>query len=90
MVYSGSSGGEISVDGKRCRVDKITAGLKRRGDILQISIKCKYRHKSDKHSGDIKNAVEELFSEFKSTNMFIPIYKGDRTGLKGVEVSVYE
>ena len=90
IAYSGSSGGEISVGGKRCRVDKITSKINRRGDTLEIDIKCRYRHKNDKQNSGIKHAVKGVFSKYGSADMLVPVF-GDRCeDISGVEVSVHE
>lgn len=90
IVYSGSSGGEISAGGRRCRVDKISSKIKRRGDTLEIGIKCRYRHKKDRANGEIRSEVEKLFLFRESAEVFMPLYGGDCEGIKNVEVTVRE
>ena len=88
LIYSGSKGGEICVFGKRSRVDSVKPDTKVSGDTLKISLNCRYRHKSDELSNEIKQAVLDLFLGDTGDKLIKPLDIGKVRRVKRVEVEV--
>lgn len=63
LLKNGSGGGEISVGGKRCRVNRISTDIKYQKGRLAVKINCKYRNKKDENNNLIKKDVTELLGK---------------------------
>lgn len=86
LVYSGSSGGAISVSGKRCRVNSIKSNMSEKGNRLYVKIDCKYRQKKDNQNAEIKSQVKKLLELIKDTTALKPLGIKDSVDTVYVEV----
>lgn len=90
LLRGGSRGGEISVSGKRCRINKINSSIKIKGDTLFAKIHCDYRKKSDKINGLIESEAEDLIYKIDGTKALKPLTAGGEEKTHKVEVTVYD
>ena len=67
LLFSGSTGGEICISGKRCRVNKITARIEEESGTLTANIRCIYRYKKDRLNSEMKSEVKKLIENLKNT-----------------------
>ena len=87
LLYSGSRGGAISVSGKRCRVNKISAHLSQKSDLLSVRIKCDYRNKNDKKNGEIEKEIKKLLNKLKGTAALKPLGVTEKADIISVVVN---
>ncbi len=88
LIYSGSSGGEISVSGKRCRVNGITSRVKQKGDTLRIELDCRYRFSSDNQNGNLKNKIDKLLRGLYKSEALKVLGLEEYAQIKKAEVNV--
>lgn len=86
ILFSGSSGGAISVSGERCRVNRITSDLEVKNGTLLVKIRCVYRHSEDSKSEEIRGEIESLINNFSGTKALIPL--GIKNDIKALNVEV--
>lgn len=63
LIYSGSNSGEIEVQNKKCRVNRISTDIKTSKNTLKIDVKCRYRHSKDQKDAAIKKDIENLVNK---------------------------
>lgn len=88
LLLSGSTGGEISVSSKRCRVNKITAKVEKRKQTLTANIRCRYRYSKDKSDKEMKGEVKKLLEKLKNTAALKALGVKDYSDIDNVEVKI--
>ena len=88
MLLCGSTGGEISVDGKRCRTNKITAKVIKEKYTLSVKIYCCFRHGEDELSDEIEDETIRLMEKLKNTSAMRLFGIRKFSDISEVEVSV--
>lgn len=73
LLMSGSTGGAISVSGKRCRTDKINVNLSEKDNLILVNVKCCYRNKNDIMNKQIENNIKKLLNKLKGTAALKPL-----------------
>ena len=88
LICSGSSGGEISVLGARCRVNGITSKVKQKGNTLKIDINCRYRLSVDNKSKKIKKITVSLLTRLEGNKALRILGAEDYKAINKTEVKV--
>ena len=88
LIYSGSSGGEISVSGHRCRVNGISSKIKQVGNMLKAELDCNYRFPSDNKSSKLKKEISELIQSLYGNKALNVLGIENYELINGAEVTV--
>lgn len=89
LLRGGSSGGELSVSGKRLRINGIKVNIENKEGVISARIHCNYRQKSDELGGAIKAETEKLLKKIQNTPAVIPLGIEQNEKGKNPRVSVY-
>ena len=89
MLSYGSKEGEISLDGKKYRFNRVSVKTEKEKDKMKIEIHCKSRNKKSKRAKALKRAAEAVIERIKST-LGAALISPHLAAAKNVKVIVYE
>ena len=68
LIKCGSTGGEIDVNGKECRINYAYSSVKKSGEYLYMSIKIKYKYKNDNADDEISLQVKNIIYKLENSD----------------------
>lgn len=87
LLLGGSNGGEISVSGKRCRIDLISSNISKSGKNVFIDMKIRYKYKDENQDKKIAREIKKITDKLQNANAISVLgFKNAKT-VKKTEVS---